>query len=98
VVLHPEFDRRLGSMEFDYSSTYGAIHSDWSIKGNTALWHVTIPANTTGRLVVNPSEAARYKLAGVPLPDSKQAKPMPQSNNVGFELAAGTYAFEVEIK
>ena len=98
VVLHPVFDRSLGSVNFDYASTYGAIHSDWSVKGTTALWHITIPANTTGWLDVNTSEAASYKLGGVPLMESKQAKAIASGQKSGFELAAGSYIFEVKIQ
>ena len=41
VVLHPVFDARLGSVAFDYASAYGPIHSDWTVTGQTAAWHVT---------------------------------------------------------
>ena len=44
------------------------------MKGTTAAWHVTIPANTTGWLQLNADEAAKYKLEGVPLAESKLAK------------------------
>jgi alpha-L-rhamnosidase len=98
VVLHPVFDGRLESVKFDYSSEYGLIHSDWSVKGITALWHVTIPANTTGLLGLNAPEAASYKLEGVPLMESNQAKAITPGEKSGFELAAGSYTFEVEIQ
>jgi alpha-L-rhamnosidase len=60
VVLHPYFDARLGSVSFDYDSSYGPIHSDWKITGSTAVWHLTLPANTSGRLHLTAEEAARY--------------------------------------
>ena len=44
------------------------------MKGTTAEWHVTIPANTTGWLRLSADEAAKYKLEGVPLTESKLAK------------------------
>ena len=97
VVLHPVFDQRLESVKFDYASTYGMIHSDWSVKGTTAVWHVTIPANTTGWLGLNASEAGRYKLEGIPLAESKQVKAMTSGQQNGFELAAGSYTFAVEL-
>jgi alpha-L-rhamnosidase len=94
VVLHPVFDARLGHVAFDYASAYGPIHSDWSVKGTTAEWHVTIPANTTGWLGLSAAEAAKYKLDGAPLAASKLVKPTYGQN--GFELPAGSYNFEVE--
>jgi alpha-L-rhamnosidase len=92
VALHPVFDARLGSISFDYDSSYGKIHSDWAVKGTTAEWHVTLPANTTGFL--SKEEAGKYKLDGVPLPQSKLAK----TTAGGFELAAGSYSFTVNLE
>ena len=78
VVLRPVFDERLGSINFDYASSYGPIHSDWKIDGATAEWHVTIPANTTGLLEVTTSQAAKYNLEGIQITRSKLAKPVTQ--------------------
>jgi alpha-L-rhamnosidase len=94
VVLHPVFDARLGHVAFDYASSYGPIHSDWTVNGTTAAWHVTIPANTTGWLSMSAAEAAKYKLEGVPLAMSKLAKPTHGQD--GFELPAGSYTFAIE--
>jgi alpha-L-rhamnosidase len=62
VLLHPLFDARLGSVSFDYDSPYGTIHSDWKITGSTAVWHLTLPANTTGKLTLTPEEAKRFRM------------------------------------
>jgi len=85
IVLHPNFSARLGSVDFTYPSAYGEIHSAWSVNGNTATWHITIPANTTGRLDLTPEEAEKYKLDGEPL-----SKP-------GLSLQPGTYTFAVQL-
>jgi len=92
VALHPVFDARLGRIAFDYDSAYGKIHSDWTVKGTTAEWHVTLPANTTGLL--NKDVAGKYKLEGVSLTQSKLAK----ATADGFELAAGSYSFTVNLE
>jgi len=92
VVLHPVFDARLSPLEFSYASSYGEIKSSWTVKGNTVDWNVTLPANTTGRLEVKDGEAARYKVDGVRLSESPLAKKV----DGGFELAAGSYRFEVQ--
>ena len=95
VVLHPVFDPRLGSIAFDYNSTYGPIHSDWTVKGSTAEWHLTLPANTTGWLQLNADEAARYTLDGVPLTKSRLARQVTHDGQDGFELSSGGYTFLV---
>ena len=95
VVLHPQFDARLGKIAFDYQSSYGVIHSDWVVNGSTAEWHVTLPANTTGWLPLSAEEAAKYTLDGTKLADAKVAKASNRGGVGGFELAAGSYSFEV---
>ena len=97
VLLHPVFDARLGHVAFDYDSSYGAIHSGWTVKGTTAEWRLTIPANTTGWLSLTAGEAAKYKVEGVPLTESKLAKAATRGGQSGYELAAGSYTFSVEI-
>jgi alpha-L-rhamnosidase len=98
VVLHPVFDARLGSVQLGYDSTYGRIHSEWTVKGSTAEWHVTLPANTTGWLELTAGEAEKYKLDGVLVSASKLAKASTRSGQSGFELASGSYAFEVNLE
>jgi len=98
VVLHPTFDAQLGSVNFDYDSAYGPIHSDWAVKGTVADWHVTLPANTTGWLALTPAQAARYKLDGVSIAASHQAKPVTRGTETGFELAPGSYHFTVTLE
>ena len=98
VVLHPVFDARLGHLTFDYQSSYGPIHSDWTVKGKMAEWHLTIPANTTGWLDLGAAEAARYTLAGASLTGSKLVKATTREKQDGFEIAAGSYTFTVKLE
>ena len=66
--------------------------SDWTVKGTTTEWSVTLPANTKGRLEVMDTDVPRWKLEGVALSTSPLAKKV----DGGFELAAGSYRFAVE--
>src|SRR5579871_3515967 len=95
VVLHPVFDARLGTLAFDYDSSYGPIHSDWKVEGKSATWNVTLPANTTGWLG---GDRAKYKLDGMALADHRQVKAATHEGQLGFELPAGSYTFEVELQ
>jgi alpha-L-rhamnosidase len=95
VVLHPVFDERLGHIAFDYDSAYGPIHSDWTVTGGTAEWHVTIPANTTGWLPMSANEAAKYKLDGAALAGNTMVRAETRDGESGFVLAPGSYGFEV---
>lgn len=95
VVLHPVFDAQIGHVRFDYDSVYGPIHSDWTVNGKTANWHVTIPANTTAWLPMDVNQAAKYTIEGVSLAASKLARAGSRAGQSGFELPAGSYTFSV---
>jgi len=97
IVLHPVFNQRLGKVSFDYSSAYGQIHSDWTFGTGSAEWHVTIPANSTGWLPLSASEAASYKLESSPLTGNTLATSGNRDGQDGFELAPGSYTFEIAI-
>jgi alpha-L-rhamnosidase len=90
IILHPVFDRRLGSLDLRYQSAYGEIHSSWSVDGDQAHWTVTIPPNANARLRLSETEAASYTLNGKPL-----VMPPMKDGIRGYKLAAGTYSFEV---
>jgi alpha-L-rhamnosidase len=95
VVLHPVFDERLGHIAFDYDSVHGTIHSDWTVTGVTAVWHVTIPANTEGWLPLRAEEAAKYKLDGAALAGNTIVRAETRDGESGFVLEPGNYGFEV---
>jgi len=95
VILHPEFDARLGSVEFRYPSSYGVISSDWKASGSTAKWNLTLPGNTTGW--ISAGDATQYKLDGSPLSASQRVTSVTRSGESGFELPAGSYSLTVDL-
>jgi len=94
VLLHPVFNAQLGNVSLDYDSVYGPIHSAWTLKGSTAEWQLTLPANTTGRLNLTAEEAAKYTLNGQPINQTKLARTT-EDGKSSFELPSGTYQFVV---
>jgi alpha-L-rhamnosidase len=95
VILHPNFDARLGSVKFQYSSSYGVIASDWKIDGSTASWNLTLPANTSGWLPAR--AAAGFKLDGVPLVETRLVSSGTRNGENGYEIPSGTYSFTVDL-
>jgi alpha-L-rhamnosidase len=93
ILLHPNFDARLGSVDFSYDSSYGTIRSAWSVAGKKATWKLTIPPNATGRLQLSPEELKMYQLDGKPLENTDKIRT--GSNSGVFEAPAGSYQFEV---
>lgn len=95
VLLHPIVNARLGSVSFDYESAYGTIHSDWKVSGTSAVWHLTLPANTMGW--IDAAEASSYSLEGNPLSKSPLGKAMAHDGRDGYQLDPGSYTLEVRL-
>jgi alpha-L-rhamnosidase len=96
VELHPRFDQSLGSLSLDYISRYGLIHSSWQANAGTVIWHVTIPANTSARLLLTPDQQKQYKLEGKPLNQRSDLREEHGPNgDTAYTLPSGTYSFDV---
>ncbi|HET6217568.1 MAG TPA: alpha-L-rhamnosidase C-terminal domain-containing protein, partial [Acidobacteriaceae bacterium] len=94
--LHPNFDARLGSLDFRYQSSYGEIRSAWSMKGTTATWLVTIPPNTTARMPLSAGQQDKFTLDGESLASNKKLRLVDNAEGrPTYELPAGTYSFRV---
>ncbi len=99
ILLHPNFDKKLGSLDFSYESSYGTIHSAWVISGNKATWNLAIPANSTGRLPLTAN--AGRDLSNLMANCCRRATRFTHSrisgNAEGYELPSGTYQFEITL-
>jgi alpha-L-rhamnosidase len=98
IALHPNFDRRLGSIDFSYESPYGRIRSAWSIQGNEVTWNVTIPPNATAQLPVDASEAQSLTLNGAKLADSATVHVTTALDGKKvYEFGAGSYVLKAPL-
>jgi alpha-L-rhamnosidase len=97
IALHPEFDSRLGSLELSWESRYGTVSSSWHMKGETVLWDITIPPNTTARLSLTPEEESRYRMQGKPLDESSAiAKQRQDAGHDLYTIPAGHFSFTIQ--
>src|SRR5271170_4483702 len=97
IRLHPNFDKRLGSLDFSYDSSYGTIHSAWTVTGNQATWDLTIPPNASGHLPLSREQLQKFKLNGQLLTQSKLRALQANREGIEYEIPAGTYQFEVRM-
>jgi len=97
VVLHPNFDPRLGHLSFDYDSAYGTVHSDWSVSGSSVQWKVIIPANASAILSTHSSNATGFSLDGIPLNDAKSLLKAGTAEG-DYILPAGSYTFSATLQ
>lgn len=98
ILLHPNFDSRLGSLDLLYESGYGTIRSEWSISGKTAAWKITIPPNATGRLPLSHALSESFTLNGKPLRKDSSLRATTGGDQEVYELPAGSYEFAVKLR
>jgi alpha-L-rhamnosidase len=104
VKLHPNFSRRLGSLDVTFDTPYGPVRSAWKAPASGPVtWNITIPANAAGSLEIRPSEIADYTMDGQALARSQSAQPQSAQSQTGsgervsFVVPAGTHAFRVAL-
>jgi alpha-L-rhamnosidase len=98
INLHPNFDARLGSLDFSYESPYGTVRSSWKTSDGEAEWKITLPPNTTGRLPLSFTQARTYSIDGVSMDHCALKRTTgKQGNQWVYELPAGTYSFKVNL-
>ncbi len=99
IYLHPNFSAELGQVDLAYDSPYGRIQSEWKVESKTAVWRLTIPANTSAELPLTPEQAAKYMLNGKPLKESGEAKVSDKRGDQDvYRLAPGAYTFAVQME
>lgn len=98
INLHPNFDSRLGSLDFSYESPYGTVRSSWKTSDGEAAWKISLPPNTSGRLPLSFTQARAYSIDGVSMDHSVLKRTTgKQDNQWVYELPAGTYLFKVNL-
>ena len=99
VLLHPNFDARLGSLEYSYECPYGTVRSSWTIAGAAAKWNISIPPNTKARMSVAPARAAAFTIDGEPLARSPKVRRAATRDGMDvYEFSAGPYSLDVALE
>ena len=98
VVLHPNFDPRMGSVAYSYESPYGTVRSSWRISGDKVRWDVSIPPNAKAHMPLAPARAGAYTVDGEPLARSANVRMTGTQDGMQmYEFPAGTYSVEVAL-
>ncbi|HTM35205.1 MAG TPA: family 78 glycoside hydrolase catalytic domain [Terriglobales bacterium] len=98
IYLHPNFNPEIGQIDFSYDSPYGRIHSAWKVSGKTAVWHLTIPPNTSAELPLSAKQATQYRINGRPLSQSGETLAEGTGGERrGYRLPPGSYTLTVHL-
>jgi alpha-L-rhamnosidase len=94
IVLHPQFSRELGEMNATYDSVYGPIHSEWKVVGETTIWSVDIPANSTALLQFPVGAQTKITENGKDIGADGTIKFVKtEASKSTYEIGSGSYSF-----
>jgi alpha-L-rhamnosidase len=93
-TLAPQIPARLESAGITHESPYGTVVSRWHQKDGQIDYKVTVPPNSTARVILPKAKAEEVRVDDTPLDKAAGVSSVLQDGGrVSFDLAAGTYAF-----
>ena len=95
VIRPGVLPQRLDWVRARYDSLYGPIHSAWKIDRGTLYLEVSVPPNTTARLLFPIKEARSVRESGHPAGESQGVKALgTEHGRPVFLLKSGKYTFQ----
>ncbi len=83
-------------VEASLESPYGPIRSSWRASGDRIALEVSVPPNTGAKLLVPARDLEAVRESGKPASKSEGVRPLgAEGGRLAFELAPGSYRFEV---
>lgn len=95
ILFQPYFSEDLTWVKAIHQSMYGEIAADWTRENNYIKYKITIPANTTGEIIL-PQNKELF-VDDIALSKSEYAKKIYKENDViRFVLGSGTYVIKIK--
>lgn len=93
IAPKPGGDFKFASSE--YETLYGKIKSGWKLDNGKTIVDITIPANTTAKVILPNAVIDSVKEGNMALTQLRNIEGLTQNgNNTEFSLGSGTYRFE----
>lgn len=86
--IHPRPGGGLTHASAEYKSLYGTIASKWKLDGGKLKLEVTVPANTTARIVLPGAASASVTESG------KAVQTTAEGKDAALQVGSGNYVFE----
>jgi len=98
-TLAPQIPAKMESAGITHESPYGTIVSRWRQKDGQIAYDVTVPPNSTARVILPKAKAEEVRESNRPLDKAAGVSSIRQDNGfASFDLAAGNYAFHWPVR
>ncbi|MBE6413800.1 MAG: rhamnosidase [Verrucomicrobiaceae bacterium] len=64
IIFAPQPTKRINSAKVSYNTPYGTAKSEWIVVDGKMQWNITIPANSTGTIVLPTTDISSVKVDG----------------------------------
>jgi alpha-L-rhamnosidase len=99
IIMRPSIPTGLEFVEASYKSPYGQIKSSWKKSNGSFEWTVSIPANSSARIMLPAISATGITESGKAISGSGDVKMMGWKDGVAtLEVNSGEYVFKSKIK
>lgn len=90
IIFHPYPGGGLTHAIVRLVTMYGQVMSNWQIKNGTMIYHIVIPANTTGTVWLPDALKSQVQV----IPKRKHETLMQSKKDVKIEVGSGNYIFQ----
>jgi len=98
IIFSPHVGGGLTNAKAEFLSMYGMIKSEWNVANQNFTYSVTIPANTTGTVVLPKASADKLTVNSAPVSAAMKKNMTISSDNITLELGSGSYQFSYPMK
>ncbi|WP_296635408.1 alpha-L-rhamnosidase [Polaribacter sp.] len=99
IEIAPQVRQPLTAASATLNTPYGKVSSSWEIKGNIFQLHVTVPPNTSAKIILPSDTAKPLELDGATFQENASVKLVDIGNNLfELEVQPGSYTFQSSIK
>ena len=97
ILIQPLIGRKLTEAAASYDSMYGIISTSWKKTESSFSIDITIPPNTTAKVVLPWNQKDKINLNGKALLESSEnlKSVRKQKTKIELEIAAGTFTFKI---
>jgi alpha-L-rhamnosidase len=97
LLMKPSFPKGLEHADASYRSVYGIIESSWTSRGDSLVWNIQLPANTTAEVHLPAPENAFITEGGQPIGETDGIRSRRKEGDaLVLELGSGKYHFLVK--
>jgi len=97
IIIAPEPGGGLSLAKVSYSSIRGKIVSDWKIINEEMTLNITVPANTTAKLILPTDDIKKIQYSGKSIDQTKEIKFLGiKDGKIVLEIGSGKYVFKIQ--